>query len=244
MLLKINFFFSYLKNGEFFALFFSMFAIGFEICLIASTPSLAIGKAPMAMAARIYYFKLLNLIKMFIAKSSRLRRASFFVRLMSLFKSEKTVKSMEKRGVKSCQLSTEVEWHFATFLVPPHQDNYDKLKYLQRNNFFNSKQIHSIYKILFPIPAIQHFTASQADQAILASINAIKFFYLIVAIPITFLACSSISKQSMKNLPRSNLEIVRPGDLSWSVWNGAVGSSKSTKNKTKFDDQSYQKKTY
>lgn len=41
----------------------------------------------------------------------------------------------------------------------------------------------------------------------------------------TFLACSSCSKQSTKNLPKSNLEIVLPGDLSWSVWNGAEGSS-------------------
>lgn len=38
--------------------------------------------------------------------------------------------------------------------------------------------------------------------------------YLIVAIPITLRLCSSISKQSTKNLPRSNFEMERPGDLS------------------------------
>lgn len=51
--------------------------------------------------------------------------------------------------------------------------------------------------------------------------------YLIVAIPMTLRACSSCSKQSMKNFPRANFEMERPGDLSWSVWNGAAGSSES-----------------
>lgn len=38
----------YLKNNEFFALFLRIFAMGFEICLIASTPNFATGNAPMA----------------------------------------------------------------------------------------------------------------------------------------------------------------------------------------------------
>lgn len=50
-----------------------------------------------------------------------------------------------------------------------------------------------------------------------------------VAKPITFPECSSCSKQSTRNFPKSYLEMLRPGDLSYIVWNGADGSSKENR---------------